>query len=142
MNIILKLVSVILLCITFTSKAEMIPIYSLNTIEGAELECSNDSVNLYLYGETYKGSILVRKKSDMFEVISNTEYYNAPFYADDIESKSVFIVNKNYFIKDKNVISAISLDPFYYKDSNEELLIISTALDEVHENGQCMSWSF
>lgn len=78
----------------------------------------------------------------MFEVRSNTEYYNAPYYADDIESKSIFIVNKNYFIKDKKIISAISLDPFYYKDSNEELLIISNALNEAHEDHKCLSWSF
>jgi len=62
------------------------------------------------------------KTSELLKKYNNgeldNENYNAPFYADDIESKSVFIVNKNYFIKDKNVISAISLDPFYYKDCN------------------------
>lgn len=138
MKIMLKLIS--LLFMTFTVNA--IPIYSLNTNDGAELECFEHHINLSFFGETYKGTIIISNNLNMLKVVSNFDYYNIPYYVEDSESKIVFTISKTYFIENNKISSAISLDPFYKNDSKEELSMMITALKEAHNDNKCLSWSF
>jgi hypothetical protein len=138
---ILYLISI--LCVSFTLKAEEVTLESLHAVEGAVLNCTKDRLDLRLYGETSRSKIIVIKSKNTFEVLSNTEYYNIPigYYDQNLKSETVFIVENKYFVKNNEIISAISLDPIYKKNATDDLSILSDALSEAHEDNKCLSWS-
>ena len=141
---ILYLVSLNILLLSFTLKAEEVTLESLHSTEGAVLNCNKDQLELGIYGETYRSKIMVTKMKDKFEVKSNTEYYNLPigFQDENLKFETVFIVESKYFIKNKKIISAISLDPLYMKKASEDLSTLVDATKEAHENNKCVSWNF
>lgn len=73
---ILYLISLYILCISFTLKAEEITLESLHSTQGAKLNCKKDQLELGIYGETYRTAIKVTKGKDRLEVRSYTQYYN------------------------------------------------------------------
>ncbi|OCG15516.1 hypothetical protein A9G24_05075 [Gilliamella sp. App6-5] len=141
---ILYLISINILCVSFGLKAEEITLESLHATEGAVLNCMKKQLNLRIYGETYRSKIVVSKRKDLFEVLSNTEYYNIPigYHDENLKSETVFTVENKYFIKNKEIISAVSLDSMYKKNANDDLSILSDAISEAHENQKCLSWDF
>ncbi|WP_141683149.1 hypothetical protein [Gilliamella intestini] len=138
------MISINILCLSFGLKAEEMTLESLHATEGAVLNCMKKQLNLRIYGETYRAKIVVSKRKDLFEVLSNTEYYNIPigYHDENLKSETVFTVESKYFIKDKAIISAISLDPMYKKNASDDLSILSDAISEAHENQKCLSWDF
>lgn len=141
---ILYLISLNILLLSSALKAEEITLESLHSTEGAVLNCKKDQLELGIYGETYRSRIMVTKVKDQLEVKSNTEYYNLPigFHDENLKSETVFIVESKYFIKDKRIISAISLDPLYLKKASEDLSALVDATNEAHEKNKCISWNF
>ncbi|MCX8711334.1 hypothetical protein J3U57_02210 [Gilliamella sp. B3464] len=141
---ILYLISLNILLLSFTLKAEEMTLESLHSTEGALLNCKKDQLELGIYGETYRSKIMVIKVKDKLEVKSNTEYYNLPigFHDENLKSETIFIVESKYFIKNKKIISAISLDPLYLKKAREDLSTLVDAIKEAHENNKCVSWNF
>ncbi len=141
---ILYLISLYILCISFTLKAEEITLESLHSTQGAKLNCKKDQLELGIYGETYRTAIKVTKGKDRLEVKSYTQYYNIPigFHDKNVKSETVFIAENKYFIKNKKIISAISLDPMYLKNAREDLSTLADAINEAHKKNKCLLWSF
>lgn len=141
---ILYLISFNILFASFVLKAEEITLESLHTTEGAVLTCTEEQINLRIYGETFRSEIIVTKRKDIAEVLSNTKYYNIPIgYIDEnLKSEVVFTVEKKYLVRNREIVSAISLDPIYKKDAYDDLSILFDAMNEVHKKKKCLSWNF
>lgn len=55
-----------------------------------------------------------------------------------MKSETVFIAENKYFIKNKKIISAISLDPMYLKNAREDLSTLADAINEAHKKNKCL----
>lgn len=75
------------------------------------LTCTEKQINLRIYDETFCSEIIVSKRKDIVEVLSNTKYYNIPIGYIDENSKSevVFTVEKNIWYEIEKLFQLYSI---------------------------------